>query len=603
MPIETPRGLPFSVDTWSHASKQKRHHFLTHAHKDHLSGIAALCSFPIYCTRLTKTLVCHQFPELDDSLFLEIELGELLVVKDPDGDFSVRAFDANHCPGAVMFLFEGGFGNILHTGDCRLDPECLQNFPLKYANKNGRDCNLDYIFLDCTFGRCSIEIPSKKLAIQQVINCIWKHPNALEVYLACDMLGQEDILVQVSKTFGSRIYVDEIKNPECFNVLSLIAPEILSKDESSRFQVVEGFPSLSERASKKIAEARANFHPEPLFIRPSTQWYATNDLAHRLKLSEAERDECGIWHVCYSMHSSREELEWALQVLQPKWVISTTPPCRAMELDYVKKHCFKTRIAPDDPIWKLFYGTSGNSATFSASTNSMFPGNINAAITEVSQASTKFSIVNLKEISIDHLELKLDLSTTPVAVPITLFGRARLEDQHINILQEEKKHCSENTENISLVSTQEVVDVHESSISLGRMDAIESTRTQEHELLFQNTLVEPNMKKWRDGATQYIPNNVNHAPEQFARVDEQICLVDIASTKVSDATVPKFEYLKDDDASSESDKSYIGSSKNINANLRRLYRSMNVPVPRPLSSVVDLMNSIKRFKTGPDSSF
>ncbi|KAI0522372.1 hypothetical protein KFK09_004751 [Dendrobium nobile] len=534
MPIETPRGLPFSVDTWSHASKQKRHHFLTHAHKDHLSGIAAFCSFPIYCTRLTKTLVCHQFPELDDSLFLEIKLGELLVVKDPDGDFSVRAFDANHCPGAVMFLFEGGFGNILHTGDCRLDPECLQNFPLKYANKNERYCNLDYIFLDCTFGRCSIEIPSKKLAIQQV---------------------------------------------------------------------VEGFPSLSERASKKIAEARANFHPEPLFIRPSTQWYATNDLAHRLKLSEAERDECGIWHVCYSMHSSREELEWALQVLQPKWVISTTPPCRAMELDYVKKHCFKTRITHDDPIWKLFYGTSGNSATFSASTNSMFPENIDAAITEVSQASTEFSIVNLKEMSIDHLELKFDLSTPPVAVPITLFGRARLGDQHINILQEEKKHCSENTENISLVSTQVVVDVHESSSSLGRMDAIESTRTQKQELLFQNTLVEPIMKKWRDGATQYLPDNVNHAPEQFERVDEQICLVDIASTKVSDATVPNFEYLKDDNSSSESDKSYIGSSKNINANLRRLYRSMNVPVPRPLSSVVGLMNSIKRFKTGPDSSF
>ncbi|XP_020572583.1 5' exonuclease Apollo-like [Phalaenopsis equestris] len=234
MSIETPRGLPFSVDTWSHASMLKRHHFLTHAHKDHLSGIAAFCSFR---TRLTKTLVRRQSPQLEDSLFVEIELGELMVIKDPDGDFSVRAFDANHCPGAVMFLFEGEFGNILHTGDCRLNPECLQNMPLKYANKKGKDCILDYIFLDCTFGRCSIKIPSKKLAIEQVIKGIWKHPNASVVYLACDMLGQEDILVQVSRAFGSKIYVDEIKNPDCFNVLSLMAPEILSKDASCRFQV------------------------------------------------------------------------------------------------------------------------------------------------------------------------------------------------------------------------------------------------------------------------------------------------------------------------------------------------------------------------------
>lgn len=70
-----------------------------------------------------------------------------------------------------------------------------------------------------------------------MISCIWKHPNASVVYLACDMLGQEDILIQVSNAFGSKIYVDEIKNPQCFDVLSLIAPEILAKDDSSRFQV------------------------------------------------------------------------------------------------------------------------------------------------------------------------------------------------------------------------------------------------------------------------------------------------------------------------------------------------------------------------------
>ena len=70
-----------------------------------------------------------------------------------------------------------------------------------------------------------------------MINCIWKHPNAPVVYLACDMLGQEEILVQVSGTFGSKIYVDKTSNSECFNALSLAAPEILSQDAACRFQV------------------------------------------------------------------------------------------------------------------------------------------------------------------------------------------------------------------------------------------------------------------------------------------------------------------------------------------------------------------------------
>nr|XP_023901551.1 5' exonuclease Apollo-like [Quercus suber] len=99
MPIEMPKGLPFSVDTWTSSSKRKRHHFLTHAHKDHSFGISSHFSFPIYSTLLTKSLVLQHYPQLDDSLFVEIEIGQSVVVDDPGGAFTVTAFDANHCPG------------------------------------------------------------------------------------------------------------------------------------------------------------------------------------------------------------------------------------------------------------------------------------------------------------------------------------------------------------------------------------------------------------------------------------------------------------------------------------------------------------------------
>ena len=36
------------------------------------------------------------FVQLDDSLFVEIEIGQSVVVDDPDGAFTVTAFDANH---------------------------------------------------------------------------------------------------------------------------------------------------------------------------------------------------------------------------------------------------------------------------------------------------------------------------------------------------------------------------------------------------------------------------------------------------------------------------------------------------------------------------
>lgn len=69
-----------------------------------------------------------------------------------------------------MFLFEGEFGNILHTGDCRLTPECLQNLPEKYIARKGKEpsSQLDFVFLDCTFGKSLMDIPSKQSALQQV---------------------------------------------------------------------------------------------------------------------------------------------------------------------------------------------------------------------------------------------------------------------------------------------------------------------------------------------------------------------------------------------------------------------------------------------------
>ena len=50
-----------------------------------------------------------------------------------------------------------------------------------------------------------------------------------------------------------------------------------SKDSSCDFHVCEGFLRMYEKAKVNFDEAKRNNQAEPLFIRPSAQWYTCEE--------------------------------------------------------------------------------------------------------------------------------------------------------------------------------------------------------------------------------------------------------------------------------------------------------------------------------------
>ena len=81
----------------------------------------------------------------------------------------VTMFDAYHCPGAVMYLFKGKMGTVLHTGDFRFSEAMFDNpvlFPPERRNSDMRaiSIDVDYLFLDNTFADPEYDFPSREEA-------------------------------------------------------------------------------------------------------------------------------------------------------------------------------------------------------------------------------------------------------------------------------------------------------------------------------------------------------------------------------------------------------------------------------------------------------
>ena len=430
--------------------------------------------------------------------------------------------------------------------------------------------------------------------MKQIINCIWKHPDVPKVYLTCSILGQEEVLKEVFQTFGSKIYVDKAKHPDFYKALELISPQILSDDPSSRFHLFDGYPKLYEKAKKKIIEVRENMQSEPLIIRPSAQWYACEEteltVMERKILERSNipiKDQFGVWHVCYSMHSSRQELEWALELLSPKWVVSTTPECRAMELDYVKNSNDSAR-ASDDRFWKVL------------------DMNMETSLRVTSDVIVK-SKADCEEPELLQLPMILSNQESLLELPsskkrqVTLFGRARL-GYHSCMSAEERKNIRLKSEELDLQNmlysddgeTKDKANENDLRVKLISSDDKECDDENAgydiKEKLLSFDAKENNPEKAIENDIEVKLPSFDDDMKSIAKNDNE------NNTEVVTADIESNKLRTDAMACKSASYSYVLSSNGFSENVRKLYRSMNVPVPEPLPSLVRLMKSIKSGK-------
>ncbi|OPB40584.1 hypothetical protein A0O28_0006640 [Trichoderma guizhouense] len=206
--------------------------FLSHVHSDHLSGLESLRSPFVYCSAATREILLRleRYPcrinyargilEARQQTYkhlskvikpLPLESPTTIELQ-PGNCIQVTLFDANHCPGSVMFLIEGHGKAVLYTGDVRCEPwfvNAITRSPALIEYTCGIK-TIDTLYLDTSFVD-GIPFQTKAEGIAQLLHKVAKYPKDTVFYIQAWTYGYEDVWIALSKALNSPVHVDDYK--------------------------------------------------------------------------------------------------------------------------------------------------------------------------------------------------------------------------------------------------------------------------------------------------------------------------------------------------------------------------------------------------------
>ncbi|XP_039122272.1 DNA ligase 6 isoform X1 [Dioscorea cayenensis subsp. rotundata] len=333
IPPELPRFkiIPrtrFIVDGFRCSGDFSVSYFLSHFHSDHYTGLGPNWSKGIiFCSEITARLLVDIL-KVPPFFVASLSLNETVEIDGCD----VAVVDANHCPGAVQFLFvvpgtdERRSERYIHTGDFRYcdwmksDP-CLCKF-----------IGADAVFLDTTYCNPKYVFPSQKESVEYVVETVKRiraqsegSSESILFLIATYVVGKEKILLEISRHCGCLLYVDD-KKMQILSILGHGDSGVFTEDVSATNVHVIGWNLLGETwpyfrpnfvKMKEIMTERG-YSKAVGFV--ATGWmYETKRDGFAMRVKESLE----IHLVPYSEHSSYDELREYVRFLRPKHVIPT----------------------------------------------------------------------------------------------------------------------------------------------------------------------------------------------------------------------------------------------------------------------------------------
>ncbi|KAF7321032.1 DRMBL domain-containing protein [Mycena chlorophos] len=369
-------------------------HLLTHTHSDHIVGLQAksfgytvVCSqdakemllrhevykeraffeqeYRAEATRTYSHLKVDPLIQPDGSVVYEgsRDLLKALTLNTPteielsnNDKVTITLFDANHCPGAVMFLIEGKYGPILHTGDFRAEPWFLNtivNNPFLQPYLAGPDGSpamkpLEAIHIDteCVFN--TAPVPTKAEATSGLIELMKLLPDDTYFFINAWTWGYENVLKDIARSFRTRIHFDRYKANILGHVSDPFLREIGTRDaHSTRFHACERFarcphvdvarPTDSNGFFANVeGETRNTKGHRVVYINPVTMTKERWDqYVMDVRLALQFREPIRTLLVPLSRHSPLPELQDFVKLFRPKRIVPNALVPELRNLDWV----------------------------------------------------------------------------------------------------------------------------------------------------------------------------------------------------------------------------------------------------------------------------
>nr|XP_028601306.1 protein artemis isoform X4 [Podarcis muralis] len=262
-------------------------------------------------------------------LKLKLQRRFLWLMKHLKEDLVVTLLPAGHCPGSVMFLFQGESGTVLYTGDFRLAKGEVARMELLHSGSRVKD--IQSVYLDTTF--CDpkyYQIPSREECMKGILELVqsWITLSPYHVvWLNCKAAyGYEYLFTNLSEELGVKVHVNKL---EMFKNM----PEILYHITSSRHTQIHAcrHPRDDEmfRGNRLpcgvISQNGKRLHI--ISVKPSTMWFGERTRKTNVIVRTGESS----YRACFSFHSSYSEIQDFLSYIRPVNVYPNVIPVGVTE--------------------------------------------------------------------------------------------------------------------------------------------------------------------------------------------------------------------------------------------------------------------------------